>query len=313
MSYLNGRGKFVVAVVIILVLLYALSDPYGLRDTDFIGNVKENSDRMLEKTRTEDEPYEENNIEEQEESEEENQQEESEVEQEETQDEEESGNGFKFKKVYITEGCIHKYDLKEEVEEEIEWASDNKKVASVNSSGMVVAKSHGIANITATVSGETFSCEVLVAPKLEEKDFKIYNQSESNSVKNYSDGNGCIYNEFTIDSGNFLDGERFAGVYQHDFYCRVYEEYDETLKDENRGILIGESTLDDVLAAYGIRYASDGPIEGVKWDDNNNTEYVTYDFVYDGTYYYKRFYFNEDGTVELIKWFTGRNNDEEWS
>lgn len=48
MSYLNRRGKFVVAVVIILILLYVLSDPYGLKDTDFIGNVKENSDRMLE-------------------------------------------------------------------------------------------------------------------------------------------------------------------------------------------------------------------------------------------------------------------------
>ena len=34
--------------MIILVLLYVLSDPYGLKDTDFIGNVKENSDRMLE-------------------------------------------------------------------------------------------------------------------------------------------------------------------------------------------------------------------------------------------------------------------------
>ena len=48
------------------------------------------------------------------------------------------------------------------VKGKVKWSSSNKKVATVNSKGKVVAKKKGTAKISAKVGGKTYRCKVTV-------------------------------------------------------------------------------------------------------------------------------------------------------
>lgn len=76
----------------------------------------------------------------------------------------------------------------------VKWSSKNSKIATVNSKGVVTAKSKGKTVITATVDGQKFTCEVSVLKKA-----PTYSQMVK-KIKQYSDRKNFRYD--VIDVGN---------------------------------------------------------------------------------------------------------------
>ena len=193
------------------------------------------------------------------------------------------------------------------------WSSDNKSVATVNSNGYVTTKKKtGVANITAKVCGEEYTCKVSVVEPLSESDFEYDDELQSRSVCNY------WYNDWNHKWKQFVSSEtNFVQWGSHSGYCdghsRVYEGPDEDLKPENRGLLVGFSTWYDVLKKYGTNYDPNG---GTSLSDGYYVDCVDKDGNFEKTYcyqnlsslncYYKTFYFDKDKNLIKIQWWKER-------
>jgi hypothetical protein len=94
--------------------------------------------------------------------------------------------------IYLKKGKTKTLKLKNAVASKIKWSSDDKKVATVNSSGKITAKKVGWAVITAKYKGKSYECDVYVyGSKAENTKFlkkKIKEDSTPNDDGVYCDG-----------------------------------------------------------------------------------------------------------------------------
>lgn len=109
----------------------------------------------------------------------------------------------------------------------VTWKSSNKKVATVNSKGVVTAKKKGSAKITATVAGTTVTCKITVKTN-ERKNLEKYPKKASaypkniaafgfTKIKRDSKGNYII-------NGHFLNNYSETGTYLKNLTITVYKD-----------------------------------------------------------------------------------------
>lgn len=220
--------------------------------------------------------------------------------------------------LYVVKQYMYQLKLKnkDKLAVKAKWSSDNKSVATVNSSGYVtIGTKTGVANITAKVCGEEYTCKVTVVEPLSESDFEYDDELQSRSVCNYwystygYPDTGWI--QFVPSETNFVMWEKMSTW--DDAHSRIYEGPDEDLKPENRGLLVGFSTWQDVLKKYGTNYNPDG---GTSLSDGYYVDCVDKDGNFEKTYcyqnlsslncYYKTFYFDKDKNLIKIQWWKER-------
>lgn len=165
----------------------------------------------------------------------------------------------------------------------VSWSSSNEKVASINSNGYISPLSIGKTKITAKVGMETYSCLLNVVEYFTEDDF-VFDEPDDEGYTNfidYSTGKGSSWYWYWKDA---------AEIYS----C-------------NRGINIG-NTYEDFIAAYGYSESSAVTTNDKYKEVFNNSAYprtyVELDYKDNVTqnHYYKKFYFDKNGTVVLIIW-----------
>lgn len=97
--------------------------------------------------------------------------------------------------ITLTAGFTKKLTVSNAGKNKITWASTNKKVATVNSKGVVTAKKKGSCKITAKVNGKTLKCTVKVYNN-------VYSQKKATNSDFYSGCTPFVYQASFDSKGN---------------------------------------------------------------------------------------------------------------
>jgi len=164
----------------------------------------------------------------------------------------------------------------------VKWTSSNTTVAKVNANGFISPISKGKTNISAKIGKSTYVCKLKVVNAFGEDDFTFDEPEEGyTNYIDYSNGKGS------------------------NWYCYWNDAADQDKC--NRNINIGD-TYSDFISAYGYCESSSvGDNDGYKNEFSNTSyprTYVELEYKDEVTqkYYYKKFYFDRNGTIVLIIW-----------
>lgn len=164
----------------------------------------------------------------------------------------------------------------------VKWVSSNPRVAKVNAHGFISPKSKGKTVISAKVGNSTYKCNLNVVNRFSETDF-VFDKPDDEGYTNYID---------------YATGKPGWYWYFNDAA---------TSHKCNRNINIGDS-FNKFMKAYG--YCEQYPVYSYDTYEKhfNNSAYprtyVELDYK-DGLtqqHYYKKFYFDRNGTLVLIIW-----------